>query len=346
MSEYYTMKNYFIRLYDEVSREYAFNAKNIEQHENWKKELKQKLSCLIGLEKMKYCDMSPIEKESINMEGYRQDKVIIQTQPDVFMPFYILIPDKCNGIPVIALHGHSSDGKNGIAGITNKFTHNKIENYNYMYGLDLVKKGYIVFCPDLCGAGERREFFQQGQENVFFSSCNDINNAAISLGISLLGIIIHDLIRLVDYIQSYELCKKNTIACCGFSGGGLNALWLSAIDKRISFTVVSGYYHGLKDSILENNLCGCNFVPSLWKYIDICDLGAMIAPRLLIIESGINDNLNGKRGINNVFEQIEVTQRAYDLYKSKNLKHITFEGGHKWYNSAYNFIDEWSCLND
>ena len=80
----------------------------------------------------------------------------------------------------------------------------------------------------------------------------------------------------------------------------------------------------------------------MWRYIDICDLGSMIAPRPLLIESGNEDKLNGKRKLNNVFEQVFETRKAYDLFENQNFVHTIFDGGHKWYGSAYNFLRDWS----
>jgi hypothetical protein len=83
------------------------------------------------------------------------------------------------------------------------------------------------------------------------------------------------------------------------------------MDDRIKCAVVSGYFYGYKDSLLKrSDNCGCNYVPHLWEYIDMCDLGALIAPRPLLIESGTEDDLNGERGIENVLEQVAATRKA------------------------------------
>jgi len=335
------MQNYFLKFFDENSRKFGFFGKTKEELINWQKDIKSKLIKILGIDKMTRCELNPKIIESVKFDGYKRDKVVIETQPLVFMPLFILTPDEGRDIPVIAVHGHASDGKNGLVGIITDFTREKIESYNYTYALDLVKDGYTVFCPDLCGSGERREKRQQKESCILESSCNDLNNAALSLGMSLLGLMVFDLMRLIDYISEFNF-KSDNVACCGFSGGGLCTLWLSALDERVACAAVSGYFHGLKDTILDNNLCGCNFVYDLWRYIDMCDLGSMVAPRHLLIESGNEDKLNGKRKLNNVFEQIFETEKSYALLESENLLHKVFDGGHKWYGSAYSFLNNWS----
>lgn len=340
-TNYYSMREYFLRLFDENYREFGFFGESKEDLTLWQKDTRVKLLKLLGFDKMEGCDLNPVVVESEELDGYKREKVVIETQKDVFMPLFVLTPETGNKIPVIAVHGHASDGKNGLVGIVSELTEKKIEEYNYTYALALVKMGYVVFCPDLCGSGERREERQQKETCVLESSCNDINNAAMSLGMSILGLMVFDLMRLIDYIE--QLGFKEDIACCGFSGGGLCTLWLSALDERVKCAVVSGYFHGLRDTILDNNLCGCNFVYDMWRYIDVCDLGSLIAPRKLLIESGTSDKLNGKRGLNNVFEQIIQTRNSYSLFESDNLVHKIFEGGHKWFGAAYDFLDDWSA---
>jgi hypothetical protein len=72
-------------------------------------------------------------------------------------------------------------------------------------------------------------------------------------------------------------------------------------------------------------------VPGLWQIADMGDIGALIAPRPLLIETGRYDELNGQRGVANVIEQCEITRQAYALLGVEDrLAHTLFEGGHRW----------------
>jgi dienelactone hydrolase len=337
--KYYTSLPKLHKRFEEKSRSLGFKANNIEEYELWKTQLRTKLLEITGIDRMELCSLEPQLIESKLMDGYRRNKVIIQTEEDVWMPFYVLSPnDLKEGEKrpvVIAPHGHLGGGKESIAGRVDipEITE-AVERFNYNYGEQLVKEGYIVFCPDARGFGERREYWMQGEEKekILNGSCIHLNNTAVSLGYSLTGFMTWDLMRLIDYIQTLAFCDSTRIGCCGFSGGGLQTLWLAALDNRVKCAVISGYFYGSKDSLLEMTNCGCNYVPHFWQYADMGDLGALIAPRALLIESGKNDHLNGKRGLDNVVEQLEVTQRAYRLFNSENkLIHHIGEGGHYWY---------------
>ena len=39
--------------------------------------------------------------------------------------------------------------------------------------------------------------------------------------------------------------------------------------------------------------CSCNYVPHLFEHVDMGDVGALIAPRPLLVETGTHDDLNG-----------------------------------------------------
>lgn len=60
-------------------------------------------------------------------------------------------------------------------------------------------------------------------------------------------------------------------------------------------------------------------------------MGALIAPRPFLIESGGNDIYSGERRLQNVNEQVDITKGAYKLFgKEDNLHLYTFEGPHRW----------------
>ncbi len=277
---YYTSIKHLIDVFDRTSRQMALHADNIAEYAVWKQKVRVLLIELIGINKMEPCELTPQWLGSEQMDGYRRDKMLIQTEPDVWMPFYILIPDKrlegertpC----VIATHGHLTAGKLSVVGRADiPAVKAQMEVYNNDYGVKFVQEGYIVFCPDARTFGERREWTRQGDddESLIGSSCFQLNHMAICLGQSLTGMWVWDLMKLADYIETRTDCGM--ISSVGLSGGGLQTLWLTALDDRIQCAVISGYFYGYKDALLKlSDNCGCNYVPDLWKYVDMGDLGA------------------------------------------------------------------------
>ena len=104
------------------------------------------------------------------------------------------------------------------------------------------------------------------------------------------------------------------------------------MDDRVKCAVTSGYFYGFKESLvrLPGN-CSCNFAPNLWTLLDMGDLGAMIAPRPLFVESGRQDHLEGEPGLGNVYPQVEIARGAYSLLGvPERIVHSVHEGGHQW----------------
>lgn len=344
------LRTHLLWIFDRYHRQYGLTAATLPEFQAWQAKLRPLLADFIGLSRMTPAELKAEVVESVACDGYRRDKVFLQTEPEVWLPLYVLIPDDLSPEQrrpcLIAAHGHGTGGKLATAGrrdIPN--IRANIDKARSDYGEKLVKRGYVVFCPDARGAGENREFALDGWDDprLLESSCNDLNHVAISLGMTLIGMQTWDLMRLVDYVATLDYCDPAAVGCCGHSGGGLQTLWLAALDERIRSAVISGYFHGFRDTLLKTNRCGCNFVPKLWEVIDVGDLAALIAPRPLLIESGASDPLNGERGLEDVAEQLAITRQGYQLCRAEDrLLHQIFDDGHRWDGAkTYDFVARW-----
>lgn len=69
----------------------------------------------------------------------------------------------------------------------------------------------------------------------------------------------------------------------------------------------------------------------------IWDIASLIAPRPLAIQSCLNDHLEGRRGMENVIEQLEILKKSYDLF-NKPIFHDTPEGDHAFHKERLNEI--------
>lgn len=322
---YYETLDALIRKYERTPKQYAFGAKTREEHQAWKERARARLWEITGLEDCEAAEPAPQLIQVCEMEGFQRESWLITTEPDIQMPFYLLRPETANGAAVLFLHGHGGGKEMLVTGPGED---------GPTFAEELAREGFLVFCPDERGSGQRRERFEQGdsRENCRGNSHRELQQAAIGFGQSMIGWAMWDLMRLVDYIETLPEVEKGRIGCAGFSGGGQLALWLAALDERIIAAMTGGYFYGMKDALVEMcNNCACNYVPFMWKTMDMGDLGALVAPRALFIESGAADPLSGKRGLENVYEQVEITQKAYMLYGAKErLEHRVHPDGHVW----------------
>lgn len=294
----------------------------------------------LGLKKFTSCDPRLTVLERTEKDDHVLFDMSMNTEPGIVMPFFILAPRDtedpadCGAPAVIIPHGHGSDGRFGPAGI---FRHPDMavqqEKYNHDLGVQFVRRGYLAICPDARGSGDRRNPEDQGMEfeNLKSSSCDNLNNAFIQLGTSLAAAWCWDLMALTSAIVDQRWGRPGDMGVCGFSGGGAQALMLAALDERIGTVGVSGYFHDFEDALLVSNLCGCNFIPGFAQRYSLAHLGELIAPRPLIIEKGIDDPLNGIRGIEGPRELVSMVKENYKKLRSPGkFEFSLFEGAHRF----------------
>ena len=319
---YYPSLDLYLRMYDEGRREYAFSAETAAETDAWCTALRARLRDIAGVDRGIPCDPRPEYVRTDEIDGLAAEYHTIQTEPGVFMPYYLIRPGtRSENLPVMIIpHGHGGG---------------KLENVRSMIPFirDCLDLGFLVACPDERGAGDRREFTQQGdeEEKRRSSSHRELLQVSIGFGRTVIGSAVWDLARLADHLLALPE-TGDYLACAGMSGGGQQTLWFTALDDRVRAAITSGYFYGMKEALIEMpQNCACNYVPYLYETADMGDIGALIAPRFLMVESGEKDPLNGKSGLKNVDSQLEITRRAYAIYGAENrLTHTTHPGGHQF----------------
>jgi dienelactone hydrolase len=339
------MLKYMRQRWETTGRKMPLTATDEKAFRNWKRALTSKLFELIGYHTMKKAELEPQLDETVDCGGFLRHHVTIQTEPNVFMPLYVLEPKDVEKplTPIIAAHGHVSGGMVSVAGIDDDpLIRQTIRQHNYDYGRQLCIEGFLVFCPEARGFGERKE--PDSDTDKLNGSCSRLNAMAYALGQTVVGMWTWDIHRLIDYIEARKDCDITKLTCLGLSGGGLQTLWAAALDERIRSAVISGYFYGFEQSLLEKECCWCNYVPHLFEYVDIGDIGALIAPRPLLIETGDQDSLNGRDGVKNVENAIDTVRQAYRIYNSEDkLIHSIQSGEHQWYGNG---VVEWLQNNE
>jgi len=338
----YAVYPYMAKRFDQVKRSLAFKGTKAAQFKRCRDATVKTLKSLTGFDTMQMSPLRPRITERVQCDGYTRERIEIQTEPQVIAVLYALVPDgiaRGERRPVVLCpHGHGSGGKYSPAGVgDDPLVAKAIAQYNYDYGAQWAKRGLITFCMDARGFGERQEpsLHRYGKQAITMQSCQYLNNMAMPLGQTVTGMWAWDMHRLLDYVATRKDCDADRIGCAGLSGGGLQTLWATALDTehRIKAAVVSGYFYGYKESLLlMHTNCSCNYVPRLYEHVDMGDIGALIAPRPLLIETGDQDPLNGPSGLKNVKSQVAMAKKAYAACGAgKNLVHVVFKGEHKWH---------------
>ena len=151
-----------------------------------------------------------------------------------------------------------------------------------------------------------------------------------------------DLARALDVLEAHPLVDPTRIGMAGLSYGGTVTLFLAALDERVAAAVVSGYFSSWAESHkMPWNMCGSQVLPGMLGRLEHVDLGALVSPRPLLIESGTHDDLfpvavaaGGGRA---AARRLRVGRGARDA-----LVHDVFEGIHEWHGvEAFAFLEQW-----
>ena len=264
---------------------------------------------------------------------YVQEYLTFQTTPDLRVPAYVLIPKKAS-LPapgIVALHCHGGfyvSGKDKLVEADHE--HPALMQYKQeLYqgrsiASELVRRGYVVIVIDAFYWGERRMLLDEDPpsyrefQNMTKAEVAAFNRRSqegeqlvartlFSAGITWPGVLLWDDLRTVDYLASRPEVDAQRLGCVGLSLGGYRSFLLAALDPRIKAAVDVGWMTSFASQIRRHvlNTIGFSFhIPGLYRYMDLPDLAALIAPRALLVINGAKDSLFAPEGVRAAFEKI------------------------------------------
>ncbi|NUN94997.1 MAG: acetylxylan esterase [Candidatus Omnitrophica bacterium] len=106
-------------------------------------------------------------------------------------------------------------------------------------------------------------------------------------GRTLMGERLWDLIRCVDLVSSLRSVDRQRLGCAGLSLGGEMAMWLGAMDTRVSAVLSSGFLTTMDQ--MEKGHCMCWKFEGLRELADWADVYSLIAPRALLCQNGLKE---------------------------------------------------------
>jgi dienelactone hydrolase len=269
---------------------------------------------------------------------YVQEYLTFQTTPDIRVPAYVLIP-KTGTLPapgIVALHCHGGFyvwGKEKLVETGREhpaLTDYKQELYHgRSIASELARRGYVVVVIDAFYWGERRMVLdddpgsyreppQMTKEDVakFNRRSQEgeqlVARSLFTAGITWPGVALWDDLRTVDYLVSRPEVDPERIACVGLSMGGYRSFLLAALEPRIKVAVDVGWMTSFAAQIKKHvvHTIGLSFhIAGLYRYMDMPDLAALIAPRAVMVINGSKDSLFAPDGVRAAFGKIEACFR-------------------------------------
>ncbi len=327
------VKAYLKRLYSESNRRFAFRADYPGGFDQWQKEARAELIRLLGLDRIARQNESHTcavtLEESLPCEGYIRRRGSIQTELDVSIPFWLLIPDGKGPFPLaVTPHGHSKTGMDVSAGLfKDEKERIKIETEDRDVAVQAVRRGYIAIAPATRGLSVDGVPDIKGRHGQ--RDCRSQLIHCIFAGRTPLGERVWDMQKIIDWALTHLDVNKNNILMMGNSGGGMVSTYAPACDTRITvgvsscaFSVIAG-----PDGYIYH--CDCNAVPGILEFGDLYDVAGLIAPRCFLAVNGKKDSLHSN-------ESIEyAANRLKSIYEASGhpecFEHRWGEEGHRFY---------------
>lgn len=178
-------------------------------------------------------------------------------------------------------------------------------------GVSLARQGFVCFAYDMVGYVDTRQI-----DHRFAGSLRPWLWA-----VSLNGLQLWNSIRAVDYLASRPEVDARRIGCTGASGGGTQTFELAAVDDRIAAAAPVNMI-----SAMMQGGCLCENGPGLRVGTDNVEIGALMAPRPLLLVSCTGDwTRNVPR------EEWPAIRKVYELYGAADRTAVVqFNYGHNY----------------
>jgi cephalosporin-C deacetylase-like acetyl esterase len=245
----------------------------------------------------------------IREKGYHIEKLYYESLPGLYVRANLYIPDNHNGpMPAILyVCGHSPSQKVHYQAHPRKFA----------------SLGFVCLIIETIQFGEVQGHhwgpYSEGWFNWY------------SRGYNPAGVEVWNAIRGLDLLSSRREVDPDKIGVTGISGGGSQSWYIAAIDPRIKAAAPVCGASTLKAQVTSRTIdghCDCMMPINTYRQ-DFMDIGALIAPRPLLICQADCDGLNTIESVRELHNHI---LKIYNLYNaSDNIGLIETPGGHSYH---------------
>jgi dienelactone hydrolase len=293
--------------------------------ESRRKRLREAMVAAMGTFPDKPCDLEPKTAGVLKRDGYRIEKLLLQSRPDVWVTANAYVPEGAKGkVPaVLVVHGHWAGARR--------------DPVVQARCLGLVKLGFFVLAVDAFGSGER---FTKPAPGTYHGAL--YGSTLWPAGLTLLACQVYDNRRAVDYLLTRDEVDGDHLGITGASGGGNQTMYAGALDERIG-AVVPVCSVGTYQAYLHAACCVCEVLPGALRSAEEGDVLSLVAPRALLVINATQDAYQFSVG-----EAEKSVARARPVFKllgaQERLKHATFESPHAYNQAMRETMYGWMAL--
>lgn len=310
----------------------AKNAKHVmafDKQKNFfeqKRAVKNLLTDLIGMPEGMGATEPLVEYDNKTDPRFDEIRFIYESEPRYFVPAHLLTPKEFEGkLPVvICLQGHSTGMHNSI-GRTRFSGDEEGLKKDRDFAVQAVKRGFAAICIEQRGFGEMNDL--NGESGS--TNCAHMASQALIMGRTLLGERCRDISSLIDCLPFFEQLNVEKIGLMGNSGGGTATFYAACMDERIKVLMPSCSLCPYYDSIITIRHCPCNYIPGIFKYLEMPDLTILTAPRPVVVVAGEKDEIFPIGAVKKGYETIKAIYKAAGAPEACRL--VIGGEGHRFY---------------
>lgn len=281
---------------EQYRQRYWFEGQSAEHLWRWQVERRQHLRRAMRLE------LSPVYAipraeivESSDHDGVLLELIALETEPDFWLPVYLLKPAaQTNGRTLIALHGEGRGAVDVVGLADDARARQHIDEHGYDYADAWARAGFTVAAPDLRGYGrlmmqdDRQRRGSGPSEQLWRNSAHRLMAIYLRLGQTYAGCCVGDLIRLVDYLENRQDVDPDRIGIAGMGEGARVLSWLIAVEDRIAAVAASALKRADAKTLLEPQIGPPAMVEGR-ALVDHASIFGCYVPRPLLLQAGRRD---------------------------------------------------------
>ncbi len=224
------------------------------------------------------------------------EKILYESMPGLYVTSLAYIPKHIEGrtAAVLCVNGH--------------WTEAKATELIQRRCISLARMGVIAFCQDVIGTGERQAYNgspPQWYHGFFRGATPWIVDR------SLLGYVMYECIRALDYVSTRDDVDPKRIMCTGASGGGKQSMYFAALDDRLAGAVPVCYISSYQ-AHMGATACVGEVPVGILRYANQWEILGLHAPRPLLCIGASRDVpvFHPKE----MYATLEQTKQIYRLY--------------------------------
>lgn len=311
----------------------AWQSAAISDPAEWQKAAHQKLVELTGYPVDRPTPREVARLAPAPVSGITRQTFYLRLREDWDAPVHVLVPeDDDEPRPVmICLQGTNSGAHLSWGAKLMPPDPQKVGPQALDYAVQAVSHGYAAVCLEQASFGERRERRLPKRSP---HPTIDAAHHALLMGRTLIGDHAGDASSVVDWLvtggANDQRLNTSRIYLMGGSLGGTAALYTTALDTRVAGVLASGCIGFIRQTIgARGDASGHSTIPGILNWMELDDICALVAPRLLLGISGDKDHIWPFSGVKAV---IDSARRAYATIGVDNrIAAVEAKGPHRFY---------------